>query len=153
MTDEKPKASMQEAVGEKRERLKTPPMDLEAALQGTAHKLTDYSPGAHKYVRQHRLSLVIKHGRSSVVKQPVSAYQVVTHRDQYDVLDPDGRSLVVDSDESVIVIIARTHDSRNKVGRSMREGRAKPISTLKQTLETAGLLSDIDLSIEEEQGE
>lgn len=128
-------------------------LDLAEELRRSRHRITDYSPSAHKYVKQQRMSLVVKHGRTAVLKQPISSYQLITHRDQFDTKDADGRTLLVDSDETVIIIVARAHEPRNAVGRALRVKGAAPMVTLQQTLNAAMSLGDEGLGDGDHEGD
>ena len=132
-------SSMSAAVGEARTRLESPALDPET--EKSIHKITDYSPNAGRYVRQQRLQLIIKQGRNTILKVPISAYQVLQHRDQFDTRDSDERKLLVESDETTLVVIATQHDAKNIIGRSFRKQGAEPISTLDDTLRKAAGLA------------
>lgn len=136
-----PEQSMQAAVGELRERPAEAP--LKPKSEKTVHKLDDYSPGTGRYVRQQRMQLIIKHGHDTVIKIPISSYNLLEHRDQYDTRDNEHRKMLVESDETTLVLVATQHDPKHLVGRSFRRRGATPISTLSEALRKAGLLKEL----------
>lgn len=125
---------MQDAVGADPGKRPTDEWDPEDEVRKTRQKINDFSPTAHKYVRQRRIYLQVKIGREIIEKLQITGYQKVVHRDQFDTQDSDKRQLLVDSDETTVIIIAKMHDPKNVVGRDLRLGGAKPICSLDQML-------------------
>lgn len=113
-------------------RLEEPAFD--PAKAKTVHKLDEFTKSPLRYVKRDNYFVAINRGRHRLAKHPISSYQLIEHRDEYDTRDGSNRRILVPSDETTVIIIGKYYDQANEIGRNLRMSENKPINTILDTV-------------------
>jgi len=107
---------------------------FDPAKEPTKHKLNEFTKSPIRYVKRDNYQLAIYRGRHKLSRHPIHSYTFIEHRDEYDTRDGANRKILVPSDETTVIVIAKHYDKGNDIGRQLRLSQARPISTLGDTI-------------------
>ena len=107
---------------------------FDPSTESSTHQLDEFTRSPLRYVKRDNYQVAIYRGRSKISKHPVTSYQIIEHRDEYDTRDGSNRKILVPSDETTVIIIGKYYDQANEIGRNLRMSDKKPINSLLETV-------------------
>jgi hypothetical protein len=97
-------------------------------------KLDEFTRQPLRYVKRDNYRINIMRGRHKISKYPVHGYTVIEHRDEYDTRDGSNRKILVPSDETTVIIVAKYYDQGNEIGRNLRMSDQRPVNSILDTI-------------------